>query len=387
MPVPISYNIRNLVLRKGATVMTALGIALTVATAIFILALLAGLRDAFATSGDPNNVLVLRKGSNSELAAGGVDRDAMQVIRDLPGIARNRQGDPQVSGEDILVIVLPRLDGTGDTNVTVRFLTPQGIQMRSGIKLVAGRWFTPGQREIVVSKSVHQRFGQTNLGDSIWIGKGPWQVVGVFDSGGSAHESEVWADINQLASDFDRLTYSSVLIRATDQVSAAALKNQVTDDLRLKLNGMLEPDYYAQQTSTGGPIKFVGFVVAFVMAVGSCFAAMNTMYAAVAYRSREIATLRVLGFSRPSILTSFVLESLMLALLGALVGIVLMLPFNGMTTGTSNPVTFSEAIFSLRMTTRVVLSATIFAVVMGLIGGMAPAWHAARQNILNALRD
>lgn len=386
MAVPISYNIRNLVLRKGATVMTALGIALTVATAIFILALLAGLRDAFATSGNPNNVLVLRKGSNSELAAGGVDRDAMQVIRDLPGIAHNSQGDPLVSGETILVIVLPRLDGTGDTNVTVRFLTPMGIQMRPDVKLVAGRWFTPGQREIVVSKSVHQRFGQSNIGDSVWIGKGPWQVVGIFDSGGSAHESEIWADTNQLASDFDRSTYSSVLIRATDQVSAGALKNQVTDDQRLKLKGMLEPEYYAQQTSTGGPIKFVGFMVAFIMAIGSCFAAMNTMYAAVAYRSREIATLRVLGFSRSGILTSFVLESLMLALLGALVGVVLMLPFNGMTTGTSNPVTFSEAIFSLRLTPQVVVSAIIFAVVMGLFGGMAPAWHAARQNILNALR-
>jgi putative ABC transport system permease protein len=386
MAVPISYNYRNLILRKGATLMTALGIALTVATAIFILALLAGLRDAFKTSGDPNNVLVLRKGSNSELAAGGVDREAMQVIRDLPGIARNSQGDPIVSGETILIVVLPRLDGTGDTNVTVRFLSPIGIQMRPEMKLAAGRWFTPGQREIVVSKSVHQRFGQANIGDSVWIGKGPWKVVGIFDSGGSAHESEIWADINQLASDFDRTTFSSVLIRATDPVAAQALKNQVTDDVRLKLNGMLEPDYYAQQTSTGGPIKFVGFMVAFIMAVGSCFAAMNTMYAAVAYRSREIATLRVLGFSRPSILTCFVLESLMVALLGALVGVVLMLPFNGMTTGTQNPVTFSEAIFSLRMTSQVVLSAVIFAVVMGLVGGMAPAWHAARQNMLNALR-
>lgn len=386
MAVPISYNIRNLVLRKGATVMTALGIALTVATAIFILALLAGLSEAFKTTGDPNNVLVLRKGSNSELAAGGVDRDAMQVIRDLPGIARNAAGEPEVSGETILVIVLPRLDGTGETNVTVRFLTPQGIQMRPELKLVTGRWFTPGQREIVVSKSVHQRFGQTNIGDSVWIGKGPWQVVGIFDSAGSAHESEIWADANQLASDFDRSTFSSVLIHAKDPVAAAALKNQVTDDVRLKLNGMLETEYFAKQTSTGGPIKFVGFMVAFIMAIGSCFAAMNTMYAAVAYRSREIATLRVLGFSRPSILTSFVLESLLLALLGAAVGILLMLPFNGMTTGTSNPVTFSEAIFSLRMTPRVVSSATIFAAIMGLLGGMAPAWHAARQNILTALR-
>jgi putative ABC transport system permease protein len=386
MSVPISYNIRNLILRKGATIMTALGIALTVATAIFILALLAGLRDAFQTSGDPNNVLVLRKGSNSELAAGGVDRDAMQVIRDLPGIARNAKGDPMVSGETILVIVLPRRDGTGDTNVTVRFVTPMGIELRPEMKLAEGRWFTPGQREIVVSKSVHDRFNQVNLGDSVWIGKGPWKVVGIFDSHGSAHESEVWGDINQLSSDFDRESYSSVLIHATDPVAAAALKNRVTDDVRLKLNGMLEPDYYAQQTSTGGPIKFVGFMVAFIMAVGSSFAAMNTMYAAVAYRAREIATLRVVGFSRPSILTSFVLESLMLALLGAAVGILLMLPFNGMSTGTSNPVTFSEAIFSLRMTKDVVLTAAAFAIFMGLIGGLAPAWHAARQNILTALR-
>jgi putative ABC transport system permease protein len=387
MAIPVSYNIRNLVLRKGATVMTALGIALTVATAIFILALLAGLRDAFKSSGDPLNVLALRKGSNSELAAGGVDRDAMTVIRDLPGIARNPNGDPMVSGEVILVIVLPRLDGTGDTNVTVRFLTPQGIQMRPEMKLATGRWFTPGQREIVVSKSVHQRFGQSNLGDSIWIGKGPWKVVGIFDSGGSAHESEVWADINQLSSDFDRTNYSSVLIRATDPVAADALKHQVTDDRRLQLNGMLEPDYYAQQTSTGGPIKFVGFMVAVIMAVGSCFAAMNTMYAAVAYRSREIATLRVIGFSRPSILTSFVFESVLLSVLGAAVGISLMLPFNGLTTGTSNPVTFSEAIFSLRMTAPVVGSAVLFAVVMGLFGGIAPAWHAARREILASLRD
>ena len=387
MAIPIKYNIRNLRLRKGATVMTALGIALTVTTAIFIMALLAGLRDAFSGTGDAQNVLVLRQGSNSELAAGGVDRDAMQVLRDLPGIARDSQGEPLLSGENILVIVLPRADGTGEVNVTTRFLTPRGIEMRPNIKLVSGRWFTPGQREVTVSKSIHERFAQANLGDSMWIGKGPWKVVGVFDSAGSAHESEIWGDTNQLASDLDRTVYSSVLMRATDSVAAQALKNRVTDDQRLKLKGMLETEYYAQQTSTGGPIKFVGTIVAIIMAIGSCFAAMNTMYAAVAYRSREIATLRVIGFSQPSILTSFVLESLMVAILGALIGIVLMLPFNGMTTGTSNPVTFSEAVFSLRMTFGVVLTAVIFAVVMGLFGGIAPAWHAARQNILNALRD
>jgi len=387
MAVPIQYNIRNLKLRKSATVMTALGIALTVTTAIFIMALLAGLNAAFRGSGDPLNVLVLRKGATAELTAGGVDRDALPIMKDLPGVARDTQGQPLVSGEDLLVVVLPRNDGTGETNVTVRYLTATGIEMRPETKLVAGRWFKPGQHEIVVSKSIHNRFAQASIGDSMWIGKGPWMVVGIFDAGGTAHDSEIWGDINQLAADYDRTNYNSVLIRASDPVAADALKNRVSDDQRLKLNGMLETDYWAKQTSSGNPIKFVGMIVAVIMAIGSCFAAMNTMYAAVAYRSREIATLRVIGFSRSSILTSFVFESVMLSLLGALVGIVLMLPFNGMTTGTNNPVTFSEAVFSLRMTPSVVGSAVVFAVVMGLFGGIAPAWHAARRQILASLRD
>jgi putative ABC transport system permease protein len=387
MAVPLQYNIRNLLLRKGATIMTALGIALTVTTAIFIMALLAGLRDAFASSGEPNNVLVMRKGSNSELAAGGVDRNALPIIKDLPGVAHDAQGQPLVSGEDIQVIVLPRLDGTGQVNVTVRFMTPTGIAIRPSVKLSQGRWFSPGQREVVVSTSIHKRFAQANLGDLMWIGKGNWKVVGIFDAGGTAHDSEIWGDVNQLASDFDRTVYSSVLVHATDPVSADALKNRVSDDQRLELSGMLEKDYFAQQTNTGGPIKFVGTMVAIIMAIGSCFAAMNTMYAAVAYRSREIATLRVIGFSRPSILTSFVFESVLLSILGAAVGILLMLPFNGMTTGTSNPATFSEAVFSLRMTTTVVGAAVAFAILMGLFGGIAPAWHAARREILASLRD
>jgi putative ABC transport system permease protein len=387
MAIPIRYNLRNLKLRKGATVMTALGIALTVTTAIFIMSLLAGLNAAFSSSGDPLNVLVLRKGSTSELAAGGVSRDAMQVIKDLPGIAHNSKGEAQVSGETILVIVLPRKDGTGEVNVTTRFMTPTGIEMRPEIRLIEGRWFTPGQREVVVSKSLNKRFNQTGLGDKMWIGKGWWNVVGIFDSGGSAHESEIWGDVNQLSSDFDRTQYSSVLIRAADPVAALALKNRVSDDQRLALQGLLEKDYYAEQTKTGAPIKFIGIIVAFTMAIGSSFAAMNTMYAAVAYRAREIATLRILGFSKPSILTSFMIESLLLALAGALIGILLMLPLSGMTTGMGNPVTFSEAVFTLRVTAGVVITAVSFAILMGIFGGLAPAWHAARQNIVSALRD
>jgi len=392
MAIPISYNIRNLKMRKGLTIMTALGIALTVTTAVFLMALLAGLDRAFVTSGDPQNVLVLRKGSTAELS-GGFDANLFPTLKNLPGIAKDSHGEPLASGEWVVVIVLPRKDGTGEVNVTVRGMMPDGLELRQlpkdkpRVKLVEGRWFTPGQREVVVSQSIHNRFSHSNVGDTMQFGKGPWTVVGVFDAGGSAYESEVWGDVNQMSSDFDRQGgFASAYLRATDATSANALKNLVSDDQRLKLDGTLETDYYAKQTTSGGPIRVVGYLVAIIMAIGSSFAAMNTMYAAVAYRSREIATLRVLGFSRPSILTSFMFESLLLSFLGALLGIALMLPFNGMTTGTSNNVTFSEVVFSLRMTPAVVIRAIIFGLVMGLIGGFAPAWHAARQNILSALR-
>jgi putative ABC transport system permease protein len=262
-----------------------------------------------------------------------------------------------------------------------------GVEMRPEIKLVEGRWFTPGQREITVSKAIHDRFSHANIGDSMRIGSGDWKVVGVFDASGTAHASEVWGDINQISTDFERSIYSSALLRATDPVSAEALKNRANDDQRLELNGMLEPEYYRSQTKSGDPIKWVGQIVAIIMAIGSCFAATNTMYAAVAYRGREIATLRVIGFSRSSILTSFVLESLLLSLLGAAIGILLMLPFNGWTTGTSNAVTFSEVVFSLQMTPTVIGAALGFALFMGLVGGIAPAWHAASREILAALRD
>jgi len=387
MAIPIKYNLRNLRMRKGLTGMTALGIALTVTTAIFLMALLAGLNRAFVSTGDPLNVLVLRKGSIAELS-GGYDASLFPTLRELPGVAKDSKGEPMASAELVVVIVLPRKDGTGEVNVTVRGMMPDGLEMRPKVKIVQGRWFTPGQREVVVSDSIQKRFSHASVGDTIQFGKGPWTVVGVFDAGGSAYESEIWGDVNQMALDFDRQGgYSSAYLRATDAVSADALKHRVSDDQRLKMDGLLEPEYYAKQTSSGGPIKFVGILVAVIMAIGSSFAAMNTMYAAVAYRSREIATLRVIGFSRPSILTSFVFESVVLSLLGAVVGIVLMLPFNGMTTGTSNAVTFSEIVFSLRMTPAVVGGAVLFAVAMGLLGGIAPAWQAARKDILNALRD
>jgi putative ABC transport system permease protein len=387
MAIPIKYNIRNMRLRKGLTLMTALGIALTVTTAVFIMALLAGLQKAFQSTGNPLNVLVLRKGSTSELT-GPFPQENFQTLKTLPGIAKDKNGDPLVSGEITVVIVLPRKDGSGEANVTVRGLMPDGLVIRPTVQLAQGRWFTPGQREVVVSNSIRKRFNHANVGDSVEFGKGSWKVVGVFDAGGMAYESEIWGDVNQMTSDFDRQgVYSSAYLRATDPVAADALKHRVSDEQRLKLDSMLEPEYYATQTKSGAVIQFIGWLVAAIMAVGSSFAAMNTMYAAVAYRSREIATLRVIGFSRPSILTSLVIEALMLSLFGAVVGIILMLPFNGMTTGTQNQVTFSEVVFGLQMTPGVVATAIVFALLMGLFGGIFPAWHASRREILAALRD
>lgn len=386
MAIPITYNIRNLRLRLGATAMTALGIALTVTIALFIMALLSGLKTAFVQSGSPLNVLVMRKGSQSEMSSS-VSRPALQDLQLLPGIAPDDRGQPLASGEMMVVIVLPRRDGSGEVNVSVRGMSTIGFELRPSIKLVEGRWFSPGQRQVVVSRSIQRRFAHASLGDTVEFGKGTWRVVGVFDAGGTAHESEIWADVNQMATDFNRSSFSSVLLRVTDAAKAEALKNRVSEDQRLKLDGQLESEYYETQTRSGRPIRFVGTLVAIIMAIGSCFAAMNTMYAAVAYRAREIATLRILGFSRPSILTSFVLESVLLSILGGLAGILLMLPFNGWTTGTSNAVTFSEVVFGLKITPTVVSFAMGFAILMGFFGGLAPAWHAARQDILTALRE
>jgi len=388
MAIPISYNIRNMILRKRLTLMTALGIALTVTTTVFLMMLLAGMQKAFVSSGDPLNVLVLRKGSTSELT-GGFTKDKMPILRQLPGIALDSHGQPMVSGEWVVVVILPHRDGTGEVNVTLRGMEQDGLELRTKkAKLIEGKWFASGLREVVVSKSIHNRFSHTNVGDMIDFGKGPWKVTGIFDGGGSAYDSEIWTDINQVSNQFNRQNaVGNAYLRATDAVAADALKHRVADDQQLQLDGMLETEYYDKQTSNGGGIRLMGFIVALTMAIGSVFAAANTMYAAVAYRSREIATLRVIGFRRGSIVTSFVFESVLLALLGAVIGIVLMLPFNGMSTSTSNQVTFSEVEFSMRITLQVVITAVLFAVAMGLIGGVAPAWGAARKEILAALRD
>jgi len=386
MSIPFAYNLRNLVVRKTTTVMTALGIGLTVAVLLAILALVNGLRATLSVSGDPRHVLVLRKGSDTELVSV-FTRTQFQDLKFKPGIAAARNGQPSASMEVVTIMILESPDGRDSANLTVRGLAPAGVEMRRNVRLVAGRWFQEGQREVVVGKSVADRFASAQIGRKVHFGRGEWTVVGVFDAAGGAQSSEIWGDVFQVSSDLQRVDNdSSCLVDATDAVSAQALVTSLNDDQRLQVKAMLEKDYYDEQTGSAKPIEYTGLVVAIIMAIGSAFAAMNTMYAAVARRAREIGTLRVLGFSKGSVLTSFLAESAMLSALGGLLGCVLALPLNGVTTTIGNS-TFSETAFAFHVTPNIMVTGIVFAVVLGSLGGLFPARMASRKEILTALRE
>lgn len=386
MAIPLAYNLRNLIVRKTSTLMTALGIALTVAILLAVLALVNGLRTTLSTSGDPLHIVVLRKGAESELTSL-FTRSQFQDLKFKRGIATGSDGQPLASLEVITVINLANVNNANGVNVTVRGLPQPGIEMRKDVHIVSGRWFDPGRREVVVGKSVAARFPSARLGGKVHFGRGDWDIVGVMDAGSGAQNSEIWGDWNQVASDLQRLeTMSSALVAARDEVTAKALINDISGDQRLELTALSEKQYYDQQTVSAAPIEYTGIFVAMIMAVGSSFAAMNTMYAAVARRAKEIGTLRVLGFSRGSIMTSFFLESVLLAGIGGLLGCLLVLPLNGITTAVGN-VNFSETAFNFRVTPQIMALGVLFAVVLGTIGGLLPARMASRKEILTALRE
>jgi putative ABC transport system permease protein len=387
MAIPLAYNLRNLTVRKTTTIMTALGISLTVAVLVAVLALVSGLNSAFQASGNPLNILVMRKGANAELS-GGMTREAFEALKSKPGIARGADGLPKASLELVTVINLPSESHPDGMNITLRGLTQVGLDIREKTKISTGRWFRPGQREVVVGKSIANRYPGAALGRKLHFGRGDWEVVGVMDSDSSATNSEIYADLNQMAGDFNRQDGpSSALVRATDGVAAQALVNSINDDVRLNSNARTEVDYMDSQTSSAAPVQYLGVFVAIIMAVGSSFAAMNTMYAAVARRSKEVGTLRVLGFSRGSILLSFFLESLLLSLLGGIAGCLIVLPLNSVTTGLMSFTSFSEIAFNFRVGPEVMAVGIGFALVMGALGGVFPARMAAKKEILVALRD
>ena len=386
MAIPISYNLRNLTVRKTTTIMTALGIALSVAILVASLALVNGLRAVFQNTTNPLQLLVLRKGGNSELSSI-VSTEAFATLRSQAGIAVGQRGEPLASQELVNVTNLPSVDNPRGMNVTVRGLTTTGIEMRK-VRLIAGRWFQPGHREIVVGKAVARRYPSARIGNRIRFGKGDWEIVGVMDGGQSALNSEIWGDFNQVSGDYNRQdSPSSVLLRATDTVTLDALKHSIEDDRRFGARTITEEDYYQSQTSSGAPLEFLGIFVAVIMAIGGGFAAMNTMYAAVALRAKEIGTLRTLGFSETSILASFLIESMLLSVLAGILGCLLALPLNWVTTGVGNFASFSEIAFQFHTGTAAMFTGLTFAIVLGAVGGFLPARAAARKEILSALRD
>ena len=385
MALPLKYNLRNIIVRKGSTLATAFTIGLTVAVFLMVMALARGIDLTLSSSGEPLNLIVVREGSTAELNSS-LTRENFNDLMFLDGV--EREGDkPLATGELITLIYKPRKGMSQGSNVTVRGVGPMSFKLRSGFQTVAGRLFQPGLTEAVVSKRIAERFQGLDVGDRFRIQTTDYTVVGLFDSAGKAFESEIWVDINSLASSIKRENYSSVLLRAKDQNAQAALSKRITDDQKLHLKAVSERSFYEDQQGTAsGALKGLAVFISFIMAVGAGFAGMNTMYAAVARRTKEIGTLRVLGFGRLSILVAFLLESVSIAIIGAVIGILLALPLNFVSTGTSNFVTFSEIAFNFRVTLDLMIFALIFGAVIGFVGSLLPSIRAARFKIVDALR-
>jgi putative ABC transport system permease protein len=385
MALPIKYNVRNLVVRKGSTLATAFTIGLTVAVFLMVMALARGIDMTLSSSGEPLNVIVVREGSTAELNSS-VSREQFNDLRYLDGVIR--EGDqPLATAEIITLIYKPRKGMSQGSNVTIRGVSPMSFKLHSGFQIAQGRTFQAGQTEAVVSKRISERFQGLDVGDKFRIQTTDYTVVGVFESAGKAFESEIWVDVNSLASTTKRESFSSVLLCVSDANALAALSKRITEDPKLHLKAMSERTFYEdQQGIASGALKGLAVFISFIMAVGAGFAGMNTMYAAVARRTKEIGTLRVLGFGRLSILIAFLLESVVVALVGVVIGVLLAMPLNFVSTGTSNWSTFSEIAFNFRVTPDLIGIALIFGAIIGFVGSLLPSIRASRLRIVEALR-
>ena len=390
MAIPLKYNFRNLVARKVSTGMTVFVIGLVVAVFLCVLALVQGVTRTLSVTASTRNVLTMRVGSQAEMQSV-ITRDQADQIQALGGIERSAAGKPYVSPELLTLINVPRSDGKSSSNVQVRGMAPIGVEMRPAVKIVDGRMFNPATNEAIVSRNLSKRFAGMKVGDTVKSGSFRWVIVGLFDAAGSAYESEIWTDVTDLQQQTKRNIYSAVFVRTPDADAASRYIETVKGDQRLKLEGKTERKYYDEQMITGAPIKALAFIVGIFTAIGAAFGAMNTMYAQVSARTREIGTLRAIGFSRRSILASFVIEALMLCLAGGILGVVLTFLvfqlFLSQPTGTMNFRTFSEVLFNFRMTPQLIAGGLGFALAMGVIGGFFPAARAARLKITTALRE
>lgn len=387
MAIPFVYNIRNVMNRPMSTLTTALGIGLTVAIFIGALALAAGFRAALVSTGRADNVIVLRKGADSEISSG-ISRDNANVIRALQEIAPGPDGRPLVTADLVVVTNRDRLGQSGSSNVTVRGVDPSAATIRGDVRITQGRMFTPGTDEVVVGRRIAGRFQNCAVGDRIRFQQRDFTVVGHFATGGSAFESEIWGDVEVMMPALDRdNTYQSVVFRMRDPKQFAGLKTRLEADPRLQVQVQIENQFFAKQSELfTGLITGIGLFITIIMAVGALFGAANTMFAAIGSRTREIATLLVLGFSPISIMLSFIFESVLISALGGVLGILMALPVNGITSSTTNFSSFSELAFQFQITPAAMLAGMIFAVALGLLGGFFPALRASRQTLSTALR-
>jgi len=382
-----NYNLRSMIVRKGTAAMTAGGIAMVVAVFIMTMAIAQGFRGALVASGSNENAILLRKGATSETVSA-VLRPQLPIVESLPQVARSREGRPLASPELVVIISLPRASDGNPANVPLRGVGPMAYEIRNTLKFVEGRRFTPGTREINVGRQAVTRFRGVALGSDVKFGNSIWKVVGVFTADDASFESEVWGDVDLMMPAFQRNGYQSLTVKLADPSAFASFRAAIDADPRLDLKASPERDYYEGQSETTGTLMriFATFVTA-ILSIGAVFGAVNTMYAAVAYRTREIGTLRALGFSPLRIVSAFLAESIALAVIGGVIGCIIALPVHGISTGAMNMTSFSELAFKFRITPALLGAGLVFSALMGAVGGLLPALRAARIPVARALRE
>jgi putative ABC transport system permease protein len=388
MAIPVIYNLRSVKARWASSVVAVLGIAGTVGVFVAMMSLAKGFKATVMSSGAADNALVMRAGATSEIN-GAVTLDQVKVMEDAPGVARGKDG-PLITPEVVVISPFPmRRTGT-DANVQVRGVSPRVLEVRKQVKIVEGRFFNPGLAELVVGKNASHSYSGLTLGSTVKLGGRTWDVVGIFDSGGSAFDSEVWCDSRVLNQTYKRPDniFQSVTVHLTSANALQQFKDSVTSDPRLTVDVSREVDYYDKQSRTLTTLIVVlGSMVAAIMGIGAVFGALNTMYSAVAERAREIGTMRALGFGSGSVVFSFVIEALLISFMGGVLGCIAVLPLNGITTGAMNMQTFSHLAFAFRITPPLLISGVIFALIMGVVGGLPPAIRASRRPVAEALRS
>jgi putative ABC transport system permease protein len=388
--IPFNYIFRNLWTRLLTTVLTAMGMALVVFVFAAVLMLDAGLKQTMVGTGSMDNVVMIRKGSDTEIQSG-VYRDQASLIESMPQIARAADGTPLVSREIVVLNSLRKRAGEGElgslSNVVIRGLLPIGVTLRPQVKLVEGRMFKPGSTEIIVGKNVAEQFEGAQIGQTLSFAQRKWLVVGRFDGQKSAFDSELWGDAEQLMQSFRRVNYSSTLAKLADTNQFDVLKEEVENDVRLSLDVKREQIFYEDQSRALSTfITILGSVLSVIFSIGAMVGAMVTMYSSVANRTSEIGTLRALGFQRRNILVAFLTESLLLALVGGLLGLVFASFLQSFTISTLNPQSFSQLAFGFLLTPAIVIKTIIFSLIMGLVGGFFPSVRAARMKIVDSLR-